>query len=148
MELGIFSFSGIFPCRNMTEIVIIPQGFILFSLKAFIKMAAAGFPPCQRIDDHEFSEFQKIGHTSGPLEALVKIPSHSGDLDVFPEFAAKGLDEGSGFGQAFIVSGHSAIFPENTTQFPVKIIHRAFTVNGQQTWVRSLALRAADVNSG
>ena len=133
MELGVLSFAGIFPGRDMTEVVVIPQGFVLFGLKAFVEMAAAGFPPCQRIDDHELSEFQKIGHASGPFEALVQIPVDSGDLDIFPEFAAKGLDEGSGFGQARIVSGHAAVFPQDAPQFPVKIIHRAFAVNGQQS---------------
>ena len=99
MELGILAFSGIFPCRNMTEVVIIPQRFVLFGLKSFVEMAAAGLAPCQRIDDHQLSEFQKIGHTSGSFEALVQILFNTGDFDIFPEFAAKRLNQGSGFGQ-------------------------------------------------
>jgi len=112
-ELRIIAIATIAPGGDVRIVFVIALRFALWGLKFLAEMTAAGFVSIARIDTHQLSQFEEIGHPAGFLEALVKVRGAAGHVQVAPEFIAQLAYLADGFGQTFGGARHAALIPNN-----------------------------------
>src|SRR5438477_13060146 len=100
------------PGKNRGKVFVVAERFALLGLMFFPKMCAAGFIARQRVETHQFGEFEKIGDASGSFKRLVEIFAPAWDANISPEFFAQVRDFLECFFQSLFVSRHSTFVPE------------------------------------
>ena len=90
-ESGGAAFSLVAPGGDVGVVLVVAEGFAFGRLILFAEMAAAGFVAVERVEAHQFGEFEEVGDAAGLFEGLVELFVGAEDADVFPElFAQRG----------------------------------------------------------
>src|SRR5256885_6892473 len=92
------------------------------------KMRAARFVAGQRIQTHQFGEFQKVRHPARAFERLVEVFPIARDADLAPEFFAQLWNFLERFFQAGFVSRHSAFVPKKRPKLSMDRVERTLSV--------------------
>src|SRR3974390_1070603 len=125
VEDGGLVWPGIFPGGDVGVVGVVAEGFAFGSLVLLAEVAAAGFVALERVDTHQFAEFQEMGDGTGFFERLVEFLVGTEDADFFPELFAKGRDQAESFLETRLVASHAAVIPDNFTEFTVERVDGA-----------------------
>ena len=122
--------TGKLPGRHVQELVVVPQGLTLGSLRLRAEMATARLFAVQRIDAHELTQLHEVGHSAGLLEGLVKFTDRlAGNTNVLPVVSAQLADHTDGLLQAGLGTLHAAVLPHDLAQLLVERIHGAGAID-------------------
>src|SRR5437763_16704739 len=103
---------GVFPCRDIRELVVIPQRLSFGSLVLLPEMAAARLVALQCVEAHQFSEFQEVGDASGILESLIQLLAAAKHSDILPELFAQRWNTLQRLLQSSVGARHATFIPQ------------------------------------
>ena len=87
----------VLPGGNETEMFVVAFGFTVLRLHFFPEMAAAAFPPIERVFTHQFTQLDEIGYPSSLIQLGVELADLAGNAQIAPELSLEGPDLRDGF---------------------------------------------------
>ena len=86
---GGLAHTGELPGRGIREVLVIARGFAVGRLVLLAEMAAAALVALQRVQAHQFGQFEEVGHAARLFERLVQLLARAQHLHVPPELLAQ-----------------------------------------------------------
>jgi hypothetical protein len=80
-----FVFPCIFPCSDISILIIVSESLPIRSLILFPEMCAARFVPVKGISYKKFAKFKIISNPTGFFKFLVKFSKFPGNIKVSPK---------------------------------------------------------------
>ncbi len=79
-----------------------------------------------------FGKLHEIRHAAGPLQDLIELARRAGDGEILPKLIPQFAHALACLRQTLRIARHATMFPDQMSQLPMEIIHRATTIDGQQ----------------
>src|SRR6188474_458631 len=111
---------GIFPGRDVAEVLVVALGLSVRSLELLSEVPAARLASLERVQAHELGELHEVRHPPRMLERLIErvaVPEH---VQVLPELLAKGRDLVEGPLEAGLVARHPALVPHDPAELAME----------------------------
>src|SRR5882724_12324070 len=118
-----------FPGRYEAEVCVIPFGFPILCLHFFPEMTSAALPALKRIDAHQLSQFDEIGHATRFVQLGIELHGAARHPQVTPELGLERTDLFDGRLEPGLVTRHAAFVPHDLAQALVKAFHALGTVD-------------------
>src|SRR5207247_9883506 len=107
-------------------------GLTVRCLVCLAKMRSGRFVARKLDQAHRLGEFEEIGDASGTFEGLVKIFFAARNAYVAPELFSQFGNLFERFAQSFLVTRHSAFFPEKKSKLSMERIERTPAVDFEE----------------
>ncbi len=149
VQIGRSSLAGELPGRYVGEVGVVALPFAVCRLVLDTEVCAAALATRERVEAHEFRQFEEVGYPPSLLQRLVQLGSLAETRTLRQNSSRiRGIASESALSDR-LGARHPAVVPKNLAEFSVNAVDRTFAVDTEKPLSdRSSTARSDSLNAG